>query len=293
MRTQTPAGLPVKGLSENASTRLIGTPTQANYPRFGAKLATQMSIPIALQLYSARQACASDLLGVIGKVAAMGYDGVEFAGYHGHSAEEIRKALDANGIKAEGTHSGLDTLADSQFQATVDLHKTLGCEYVIVPWMPDSARNTPEAAAETAKRLTELTERLREHGLRLGFHAHEGDMRPLSDGRNAWDHLAAGTPEDFILQYDTANGMHGGADPVQPILDHPGRNVSVHLKEFSPSHPEAAVGDGDIPWARVFEACETVGGTKWYVVEHEYEGEGADPLAAVERCLKNLRAMGK
>jgi hypothetical protein len=33
-----------------------------------------------------------------------------------------------------------------------------------------------------------------------------------------------------------------------------------------------------------------VGGTKWYIVEHE---SGDDPIGSVDACLKNLRKMGK
>jgi sugar phosphate isomerase/epimerase len=259
--------------------------------RVGAKL-RQMKIPIALQLYSVRNECAKDLLGVIRAVAKMGYEGVEFAGYHGHSPAEIKATLDDAGIKTEGTHTGIDQLSDENFNKTVDLHKTLDTTYVIVPWIPEEMRNSPDSCKATAERLTALTEKLAGAGLRLGFHAHEGDMRPLTGGKSAWDLLAGGTPDSFIMQYDTANGMAGGADPVQPILDWPGRSESVHLKEYKGGHGKAVIGDGDVPWQRLFHACETVGGTKWYVVEHE-DDFSPSPLDAVDRCLKNLRRMGK
>jgi len=50
-------------------------------------------IPIALQLYSVRDDCAADLPGTVAKVADLGYDGVEFAGYYGYSAEDIKRIL--------------------------------------------------------------------------------------------------------------------------------------------------------------------------------------------------------
>jgi sugar phosphate isomerase/epimerase len=85
--------------------------------------------------------------------------------------------------------------------------------------------------------------------------------------------------------------MAGGADPVKPISAWPGRNASVHLKEWAGTHG-AIIGEGDVPWQRVFEACEQGGGTQWYVVEHEEESE-LSPMEAVKKCLDNLRAMGK
>jgi sugar phosphate isomerase/epimerase len=251
-----------------------------------------MSIPIALQLYSVHQDCANDFFGTIEKVAKMGYDGVEFAGFHGKSAEEIKKVLDQLGLKVAGSHTGYQTLEDDQFEATVKFHKTIGCENLIIPWIPEEMRNTPEVCKKTAEWFTELAKKVAAVGLKTGFHAHSGDMKPLAGGKSAWDLLAAGTPKEFLLQYDTANGVDGGAHAVQPILDWPGRSASVHLKEWKGGHGLAPVGEGDIPWAEVFKACETVGGTVWYIVEHENETE-TPAIVQVERCIQNLRKMGK
>ena len=54
---------------------------------------------IGLQLYSVRDDCAKDLPGTLKAVAKMGYSGVEFAGYYGRTAQELRRMLDENGLK--------------------------------------------------------------------------------------------------------------------------------------------------------------------------------------------------
>ncbi len=245
-------------------------------------------MPIALQLYSVREAAQIDLFDVLKKTKEFGYDGVEFAGYYGHGATEIKAALDDLGLKAEGTHTAIGEFSDEKLAATVEIHHILGCEFAIIPWLPEEMRNSEEECLKTAKILTEISEKLKPHGLRSGFHAHEGDMIPLATGKSAWDLLAANTPDEFIMQYDTANGMSGGADPVRPILDWPGRSTSVHLK----GPGEELVGESGIDWLKVFEACETVGKTQWYVVEHE-EYAKMSALDAVKICIDNLRALGK
>lgn len=245
-------------------------------------------IPIALQLYSVRDEAARDLMGTLEKVAEMGYAGVEFAGLQGHSAADIRKKLDELGLKCEGTHTAIDALSDEKFAQTVADHKTLGTTWVIVPWLPADTRNTTEAAEATAARFTALAEKLRAEGLRLGFHAHSDDMHSLEGGDSAYYIFGKKTPDDFIMQYDTSNGMEGGADPVQPIVDFPNKNASVHLKETNGN----VIGQGEVPWSRVFEAAENGGGVEWYVVEHE-SGQGPEALTSVAECLNALRAMGK
>ncbi len=247
-------------------------------------------IPIALQLYSVRNDAQQDLFGVLKKVADMGYEGVEFAGYYGHNATDIRKALDDLGLKAEGTHTPIDALSDEKIEATVELHKTLGAEFCIVPWIPESMRNTPEAAKSTGEKMSVICAKLKTFGLKTGFHAHEGDMKPLEGGKSAWTLLAENTPAEFIMQYDTANGMAGGADAVEPIVLNKGRNLSVHLKGYKGGYG-GIIGEDDIPWDKVFDACENGGGVQWYVVEHEVESDVA--LDAVKKCLINLRKMGK
>jgi sugar phosphate isomerase/epimerase len=248
-------------------------------------------IPISLQLYSVRDFAATDLLGVIGKVAEMGYAGVEFAGLHGNSPEAVRKALDAAGLKCSGTHTPIDAFDEDRITETVATHKALGTEYAIVPWIPESMRNSKPTCLETAKKFTELAHRLAEEGLKTGFHAHDGDMIVLDEGESAWTLFGKHTPAEFVMQYDTANGMSGGADPVQPILDFPGRSVLVHLKEWK-KEGHAIIGEGEVPWPRVFDACEKTGGTQWYVVEHE-DDPRMSSLEAVDQCLKALRSMGK
>lgn len=50
--------------------------------------------PIAYQIYSARKEAEQDLLSVLRQLKALGYDGVEFAGFYGHSAQDVRAMLD-------------------------------------------------------------------------------------------------------------------------------------------------------------------------------------------------------
>ena len=80
------------------------------WPRLLAEQVPAKRIPIGLQLYSVREDCQKDLPRVLEAVAKMGYEGVEFAGYYGRSAKELRKLLDQNGLRCCGTHTGLNTL---------------------------------------------------------------------------------------------------------------------------------------------------------------------------------------
>lgn len=247
-------------------------------------------IPIALQLYSIREDCARDLPGVLSAVSGMGYEGVEFAGYYNHEAPAIRRMLDDLGLKVAGAHVALNTLLGPELERSVEFHRTLGNRFLIVPGFPADRRNSRTAWLETARIMNEISDRLRPHGMRTGYHNHHIEFHPM-EGELPWDTFFGNTKPEVVMQFDTGNAMHGGGEAPPFLRKYPGRATTVHLKEYSAFDDKALIGDGDIPWAEVFRLCETTGGTEWYIVEQE--SYAFSPMECVDRCLRNLRKMGK
>lgn len=247
-------------------------------------------IPVALQLYSVREACARDLPGTLKAVADMGYDGVEFAGYYGRTAQELRTVLDDLGLKVAGTHTGLQTVLDEELPRTIEFNQTLGNPYLIVPGLPPERRASRPAWLETARLFDGIAARVEPLGMRVGYHNHAVEFQPL-DGEVPWDTLFSNTRPSVIMQLDLGNARHGGADPVPYLEKYPGRATTVHLKDYSATNDRALLGEGDIPWDDVFRHCETTAGTQWYIVEQE--SYAYPPLECVRRCREALRAMGR
>ena len=247
-------------------------------------------IPIALQLYSVREDAARDLPGVLKEVARMGYEGVEFAGYYGHDAATLKSMLDDLGLKVAGTHVGIDTLLGEEFEKSVEFHRTLGNRFAIVPGLAESRRNSRNAWLDTARTMNEIAERLKPHGIQTGYHNHSIEFQEM-DGELPWDTFFANTRPDVVMQFDTGNAMHGGAEALPFLQRYPGRATTVHLKEYAASNDKALIGEGDVPWNDIFATCESTAGTQWYIVEQE--SYAYPPMECVERCLRNLKAMGK
>ncbi|HEU5089747.1 MAG TPA: sugar phosphate isomerase/epimerase, partial [Roseiflexaceae bacterium] len=127
-------------------------------------------------------------------------------------------------------------------------------------------------------------------GMRTGYHNHTIEFTPM-DGELPWDTFFGNTRKDVVMQFDVGNAMHGGADAAPYLERYPGRATTVHVKEYSINNDKALIGEGDVPWGRIFDLCETIGGTEWYIVEQE--SYAYPPMECVDRCLQNLRAMGK
>jgi sugar phosphate isomerase/epimerase len=247
-------------------------------------------IPIGLQLYSVRKDCERDLPGVLKAVAKMGYDGVEFAGYYGRSAQELRTLLDDNGLKCCGTHIGLDTLLGDALPATVAFNRTLGNTFLIVPGLAAQRTGSKAAWLETARLMNETADRLQPEGMRTGYHNHHTEFTPL-EGELPWDIFFGNTKPEVVMQFDVGNALHGGGHAAPFLQRYPGRAATVHVKEFSATNDTALIGEGDVDWNEIFHLCETIGGTEWYIVEQE--SYAYPPLECVDRCLQNMRKMGK
>jgi sugar phosphate isomerase/epimerase len=248
------------------------------------------SIPIGLQLYSIREDCARDLPGTLKAVAGMGYAGVEFAGYYGHSAQDIRKWLDDLGLKCCGTHTSLATLLGDELPRTIEFNQTLGNKYLIVPSLPEERRNSNLAWTDTASVFNQIAEELKPHGMLTGYHNHHIEFQPITGGL-PFDLFFTNAKPEVVMQIDIGNAIHGGGDPIACLRHYPGRAITVHLKEYAAGYDQALIGEGEVNWQEVFDICETTGGTVWYIVEQE--SYAYPPLECVRRCLENLRKMGK
>ena len=205
-----------------------------------------MAIPIGLQLYSIRQDCARDLPGTLAAVAKMGYAGVEFAGYYGRSAGELRGMLDDLGLKCCGTHIGLGTLLGDELGRTVEFNRTLGNKYLIVPSMPADRRKADKALwLDTARVFNEIAERVRPLGMLVGYHSHAIDFAPV-DGQTLWEILGDNTAKDVVMQLDTGNAAHGGSDAMACLRRYPGRAGTVHLKGIARSKADPTKWEDDV-----------------------------------------------
>lgn len=247
-------------------------------------------IPVGVQLYSVREDCARDLPGTLAAIKKMGYVGVEFAGYYGRPALELRKLLDDLSLSCCGTHIGLDTLLGDNLPRTIEFNQALGNKYLVVPSLPKERRENKAGWLATAALFNELAEKVKPHGMQVGYHNHHEEFR-LMNGEMEFDIFFGATRQEVNMQFDTGNALHGGADPLTFLKRYPRRGTTIHLKEYSAGNPQALIGEGDIEWLQVFSLVEAAGGTDWYIVEQE--SYPVSPLESIARCRQALVKLGR
>ncbi len=259
--------------------------------RAGAGAAAgKKKIPVGIQLYSFRKQGEKDFDGIVRKAAELGFSGVEFAGYgpYGDKPAALRSLLDSVGLKAFGTHTGYQAVLPDQIRRTIDFHLALGCPCIIVPWIDPQQMATRDRCLRVAETLARASETAQADGLHIGYHAHGGDFRKIDGDFTAWEVLFDNTPPAFVHQMDLGNCLGGGGNPYLLIERYPGRSLTVHLKEHG-GPPGAVFGQGTVDFRKALDLCETVGGTRCYIIEHETDPDNA--FESARRCLEYITAL--
>jgi sugar phosphate isomerase/epimerase len=235
-------------------------------------------------LYTVREDSARDFEGTLRAVAALGYEGVELFDLHGHDPARVRGWLDELGLPVVGRHARLEAL-EQQLPELVAEAATLGNRRLVVSWIEPPA--SVEAADAARDRVARAADAVAQHGLELGFHNHDAEVRPLADGRTFLDRLLE---LPVFLELDLGWIWWAGIEPEAVLERARGRTPLVHVKDFRARGERSfcAVGEGGVDYGRVAPAA-LAAGAEWLLVEQD-EAEGS-ALDAAGRSLEALRAL--
>ena len=255
-------------------------------------LSPSRKIPVGLELYSVRDDLQKDPQGTVRAVAKMGYQDVEFyAPYMEWSeaqAKEMRKLLDEVGMHCYSTHNDEDFFRESKIQKARDFNKILGSRYMVLAWSdPKPSLDSWKKVADT---LNIAAEKLEPAGLKVGYHNHDAEWKPV-DGKRPIEVIASDTKPSVMLQLDVGTCLEAGADPVAWIKANPGRIRSIHCKDWSPDPNvgyKTLFGEGKADWKGIFHAAENGGGVEFYLIEQE--GSRYPELETARRCLEAFRS---
>lgn len=255
---------------------------------------------VGVQLYSVRDLMKNDFDGTIAKVAQIGYKEVEFAGYFGHSAQQVRDVLSKNGLSAPSTHIQYDEL-DEKFPSVIEFSKAIGLEYIICPWIPEELRKSPDIWKQASEKFNKCGEQTKQAGMQFGYHNHWFEFLP-TNGKLPYDELLKMCdPKLVIMEMDLCWITAAGADPLKYFNEYPGRFPLVHVKDlkklpkvtqggsqnFGDTVDLAAVGSGIIDWKRIFAQSDKAG-IKHYIVEHDHPKQ---PLENIKKSYEYLSTL--
>jgi sugar phosphate isomerase/epimerase len=225
------------------------------------KLIDQFSI----QLYSVRDIINNDFPGTLKKLAEMGYTGVEFAGYGGLSAPEMKDVLTANGLKPVGAHIGIEGLTE-RLDEEIAYHKVLGTEYIICPFYD---MKTGEDALKLAEILKPVVVKCGDSGIKFAYHnhAHEFDK---DGGEYLLDILFKNLPPEAAMELDIFWAVYAGVEPLACMEKHRDRLKLLHIKQIDNEKKCVDLDQGVIDFRKIITKAKTLGVEHFILEQEEY-----------------------
>lgn len=275
-----------------------------------------MDIKLGYQIYSAREEAEKDLAAVCAKLKEFGYDGVEFAGFYGYTAEQINDILNANGLVAVSSHVPYVSIVEDM-AGTIAFHKAIGCKFIAVPYLDEQTRPGAPGFAAAIRNIAAFGAMCKAEGIQLLYHNHDFEFIKLS-GQYGLDFLYDAIPADLLAtELDTCWVNVAGECPAAYIRKYAGRCPVVHLKDFIGAKKEGEVlyaliksdgsddvkveqkeepafdfrpvgyGKQDIP-AIIAAGLES--GAQWFIVEQDRSSE-RPPLDAAKMSCDYVRGL--
>ncbi len=269
-----------------------------------------MSFPVAIQLYSLRDDAKPNLYGTLKKIKAMGYDGVEFAGLYGHTAEELREMLEDIGLTPISAHVPYHSMEEDP-----DIFKTyatIGCKYVAVPHISSDKLAGHENYEQFIADLKVFCQKAKDEGMNMLYHNHDFEFQTF-EGKYCLEHLYEDVPAELLqTELDTCWVNVGGENPADYVRKFAGRAPVVHLKDFwgersddmyeligiekKPVRPEGfefrPVGYGKQDFPAILAAAKEAG-AQWIVVEQDRPSMGLTPLECAQKSIDYLKTINK
>ncbi|MGI6315679.1 MAG: sugar phosphate isomerase/epimerase family protein [Christensenellales bacterium] len=259
----------------------------------------------AVQMYTLRKVISdkASLTEALKKLKAIGYDGVQGGPAKGMTVQEYKDLLDSFGLKECSTGGRLDAMAAGDVKTQVENARILGVTEVSVGTLPRELQDRPEGFKAFAAQLNAAGKALYDAaGLAVNYHNHALEFASFGGGLMGMDILFEETNPQYVhFTLDTHWVTAGGCSPAKWIRKAAGRIPNIHFKDYgiNPAAVEiiegvskrfAEIGEGNIDWPEVVEACLSLNEIRAYIVEQD-QCPG-DPFDSLEISFKKLVSLG-
>jgi sugar phosphate isomerase/epimerase len=250
---------------------------------------------IGLQLYSLRDQLPKDVKGGIEKVAAAGYKNVEPFGYSkqngfwGLDAKAFSNLLKTNGLSTASGHFGMDEYfvqgKTNDLEAYIEAANITGMSYIIVPSINGEVLKSADQFKQVAEKMNKAAEICKKSGLKLGYHNHNFEWKPV-DGTTFYDVLLKNTDPALVhMEMDIFWVVRAGQDPVKIFEAHPGRYALCHIKDrdITNTNINTEIGKGSINFKAILSPENIkLSGIKHFIVEQE-NYINIDPFVSIKQ----------
>ncbi|WP_444685404.1 sugar phosphate isomerase/epimerase family protein [Alkalicoccus luteus] len=242
-----------------------------------------MTLPVAVQLFTLREEAEQDFKGTLREVAKVGYEGVEFAGFGGLTADEVKDLLEETGLKPAASHVPIDQLRDN-LDDTIAFHQAIGCTRLVCPYLDEEDRDSITAYEAVIGDLRRIAAACSKEGISLSYHHHDFELKPIETViplKKIWN-----TP-GIQAEIDIYWLVKAGENPVEWIKKYADSTELIHLKDMTTDGTEdfAELGTGGIDIEACVREAEKAG-VQWLIVEQDQSRIGA--MKSIKKSYEHL-----
>ena len=212
--------------------------------------------------------------GIIEEVAAEEADGAKDV-----AVEEGVVGVTEN-AETEDTESKLDP-NDEWWREALDIHKELGCKYIVMSHLPDYP--TEEVVAEYATYFNRIGELTAERGMQFCYHPRQQELK-MEDGKSIFDTIAANTdPEKVHFEIDTYEAVEAGVDVNELLKKLTKRVTLLHIHDYG------IIGESEkIDFEKIIAEGIRTGVKDIFV---EVRNFSLPPMNCIERSIYNVESL--
>lgn len=251
-------------------------------------------IPLAIQIYTVRDAVAENLEKSLEHLAGLGFKQLEIYGYDGKffgkSRTEFQTILKNVGLEVISSHhttgivhNSKGTLLNNWEQAVEDLH-SIGAKYMVCSYLFEEER-TLDHYIKLPELLNQSGLITNKAGIGFAYHNHDFEFEKFED-KTVYDFILNNTDYDLVkMELDLYWIAKAGFDPLDYFEKYPKRFPLWHVKDMKAGSKDfAEIGNGTIDFKTIFEAKEKAGLEYWFL---EQDSSDKDIFESI-RISKNF-----
>ena len=286
----------------------------ATVPAFAAeegagdvKVAVQMyNFLVGGDLFDAEAGVEADkdtVVAALTEVAAMGYDGVEFANlfpgtqFYGIDPAELKGIMEELGLGIAGTHYHANWLStDEDIDAVIEANVAVGSKRIIFAYsVPEEGQSNEDWLAYINGIVDNMKARVAEAGadIEVLYHNHGDEFMPMSDEDDSF--VMDNITSDFyeIDLYWASRGLGNTEAAVEWANNNADKIHLLHIKDgdlttdFSEAGAVMPWGGGEMPLQEFVDVARNSTGIEWVVVENDTPA-GHDGHNALEDAKESI-----
>ena len=170
---------------------------------------------------------------------------------------------------------------DEWWCEALDIHKELGCKYIVMSRLPDYP--TEEVVAEYATYFNRIGELTAERGMQFCYHPRQQELK-VTDGKSIFEAIVANTdPEKVHFEIDTYEATEAGVDVNELLKKLTKRVTLLHIHDYG------IVGESQkIDFEKIIAEGIRTGVKDIFV---EVRNFSLPPMNCIERSIYNVESL--